>query len=202
MKSLTRYLTNAAMGLGLLVSTSSFAGDTGLAREPLRSETLPTMLEGTVKVDANNFDSEVLGYKGAVVVEYHSTCHDVRTETGRKELRLDRNNDSVRVVIHDEFDETKIRGLPLKFASYDRCNSRPRGKFDTEMYLSGKLVDTISGSPSTLDKVPNSTNARRWWIRSNLLGQSFKYDGRETRVLFNDGLYPSFPAFSTAPVQP
>ncbi|MDP3728439.1 MAG: hypothetical protein Q8R18_03205 [bacterium] len=182
-------IRNTLIGAGLLgilgAQEVQAAGveDTGNPYAELSRPALTKSLqEKAVVLTDRNYKTEVLDYDGAVLVLFDSTC----TKTQEAD-NINRNMDIVYLGLIDKFDDIRVNGLPLKFASFDGCGFYGRDFFkslgvtttETHMYLDGREIDKKTGGPLTEDDIgPVYRNMANLWIPLNLTEPNDGYTGR------------------------
>ncbi len=141
------------------------------------SKTNRLLRERAVYITDDNFRQEILGYDGAVILLSHLSCPvTAKTED------LNRNMDAVFLKLQEQYQNTEVNGLPIKFAYFDTCRhveAEDPGRvtfsyfeltgIQTLMFVEGENVDRLTGAPLNLE------GANLWydflsneWIPTNL----------------------------------
>lgn len=162
-------------------------------------EAIQQLHHKVIKVTYESFESDIKQYWGAVILFTTTTCPHSDAE------HLNRNIAYLQLI--NEFSQSIVNGLPLKFAWFDICGRSGATQLginglETSMYLDGDEIDKIKGESSIEDTITNSFLAKKTWIESNLLGIPYMENGEEKKVIYNGTKKASTIPFFIAPIHP
>jgi len=151
-----------------------------------QSETVQLLKEKAVNITDDNYQREIFDYDGAVILLVDSSCPSTEDVANHN-----RNMESVILKLQEQYEGVEVNNLPIKFTYLDGCvdNANTHTKAfravmdqqgaHTIMYLNGKEVDRLSGTPVDTEYAGAFfRNMSKYWIPLNLTDPNNEYTAK------------------------